>query len=132
MAGGRSQPERTSRLEWAFALIGAAIIAGTIGYMIRHGISHPATPPDVVVLTSAPRQVSGGYLVEFTAFNRGNTTAVNLTIDGELSQGSRTVETSEVTLDYLPQRASRKGGLFFRNDPRLHELSASAGGYTMP
>ncbi|WP_265499719.1 hypothetical protein [Paracoccus beibuensis] len=132
MAKDRDLPERTSALEWAVALLGAAIIAGTVGFMIRHGLTHPATAPDVVVSPGMPRQVSGGYLVEFTAFNRGNTTAASLTIKGSLTDGNRIIETSEVTLDYLPQRASRTGGLFFQNDPAQHDLSAEAGGYVAP
>ncbi|MGR3411126.1 MAG: hypothetical protein ACU0DH_12100 [Paracoccus sp. (in: a-proteobacteria)] len=132
MAKGSGPPERTSALEWAFALLGAAIIVGTVGFMVWHGLTHPATAPDVVVVPGPPTRVSQGYLVQFTALNRGNSTAANLTIKGSLTTGNRTIETSEVTFDYLPQRASRNGGLFFREDPARHKLSVTAGGYVAP
>lgn len=125
-------PERTSPLEWAVALLGAVLVFGTIGYLVYYGISHPETPPNVTVTHSSSSVLPGGYLIEFTAENDGNTTAADLLITGTLFDGERTVEESEATLDYLPQQAKRKGGLIFQENPAEFDLRLEASGYATP
>ncbi|WP_410218036.1 TIGR02588 family protein [Paracoccus sp. (in: a-proteobacteria)] len=125
-------PEATSRLEWLVAGLGAMLISSIIGYLIYDGITYPDSPPDVTVSQTSALSRSEGFLVEFTARNSGNTTAANLVVTGSLMDGDKVVEEAEVTLDYLPQQAERKGGLFFRNDPSEHEVTLQAGGYTAP
>lgn len=125
-------PEATSWPEWVVAALGAALIVTIIGYMIFFTSAHPPSPPDVTVLQTSKVRVSQGYLVEFVARNEGNSTAANLVVKGVLTDGDRVVEESETTLDYVPQQAERKGGLFFRNDPSMHTVELQAGGYVDP
>lgn len=62
----------------------------------------------------------------------GTGAADDLTIEGQLNRGGSTVETSEILLDYLPSSSSRRGGLYFRNDPADYELVLRASGYRDP
>lgn len=125
-------PEATSQLEWLFAAMGAVLILGTIGYMIAHGMRHPEAPPDVIVTQTSGAALADGFLVEFSASNRGNATAANVTVSGALIEDGEVVEESETTLDYLPEQAHRTGGLFFTNDPAKYEVRLRAEGYIAP
>lgn len=125
-------PEATSRLEWLFAAMGAVLILGTAGYMIAHGMRHPVAPPDIIVTRISGAVVSDGFLVEFSAANRGNATAAAVTVSGTLLQDGEVIEERETTLDYLPDHAHRTGGLFFVNDPARYEVRLRAEGYMTP
>ncbi len=75
---------------------------------------------------------SNGYLVEFLAINQGETTAKGLIIEGQLTEGGQEVEKSETTLDYIPARSEREGGLFFTENPEQFEMQLRALGYEEP
>ncbi|MFD1913780.1 TIGR02588 family protein [Halodurantibacterium flavum] len=128
----RQLPESTSWLEWAVAGIGAAFIAATLGYLIYFGVTYPSGPPDIIITPTSYRALSDGHLVEFTAQNNGNSTAANLVVKGALMDGGEVVEESEMTLDYLPQKAERTGGLIFENDPSEYQVKLQATGYSAP
>jgi uncharacterized protein (TIGR02588 family) len=64
--------------------------------------------------------------------NEGGTTAAGLTVEGELRDGTESVETSDSTIDYVPSHSERQGGLFFTLDPGEYEVQLRAKGYEMP
>jgi uncharacterized protein (TIGR02588 family) len=118
--------------EWVVAAIGAALVAATIGYLVWLALSRDEAPPDVRVAQTGVVALQDGWLVTFRATNAGATAAAELLIEGELAGDAGPVETSEATIDYLPPRSEREGGLFFRRDPRDHELHLRAKGYVNP
>ena len=76
--------------------------------------------PDLTVTATGVRQSGAGYLVEFEARNASPVTAAQLVIEGKLPGG----ETSTATIDYVPGRSARRGGLFFSTEPTGVELRA--------
>jgi uncharacterized protein (TIGR02588 family) len=118
--------------EWVVAAIGAVLVAATIGYLVWLALSRDEAPPDVRVAEAGVVALQDGWLVKFRATNAGATAAAELLIEGELVGEGGPVETSEATIDYLPPRSEREGGLFFRRDPRRHELHLRAKGYVDP
>ena len=64
-----------------------------------------------------------GYLVRLHAVNEGGSTAEGVVIEGVLRRGMEKAETSHTTLDFLPARSEKRGGLFFTLDPRTIGLS---------
>jgi uncharacterized protein (TIGR02588 family) len=118
--------------EWVVAAIGAVLVAATIGYLVWLALSRDEAPPDVRVAAAGVVALQNGWLVKFRATNAGATAAAELLIEGELVGEGGPVETSEATIDYLPPRSEREGGLFFRRDPRRHELHLRAKGYVDP
>jgi uncharacterized protein (TIGR02588 family) len=118
--------------EWVVAALGAALVAATIGYLVWLALSRDDTPPDVQVVAGRVHAVQNGYVVEFRAINAGGQAAAGLLVEGELTGPQGTVETAEATVDYLPPRSEREGGLIFREDPRRHELHLRAKGYVNP
>jgi uncharacterized protein (TIGR02588 family) len=127
-AGARSIP----LLEWLVGGLGALLLVGTIGFLVWHGLGRDDTPPDVRLTVDRIEQLQNGYLVRFRAGNQGGSTAAQLVIEGELAGPEGPIETSEATLDYLPPRSDREGGLFFAHDPRGLDLRLRAEGYAKP
>ena len=116
-------------LEWVVGALGAFLVAGTIGFLVWHALGRNDAPPDVRITVDRIEQLRHGYLVGFRAVNQGGSAAAQLLIEGELAGPDGPVETSEATLDYLPPRSDREGGLFFSRDPRALDLRLRAKGY---
>lgn len=128
----KEQITGTSWLEWGVAAAGALILFGTIGYMTYYGLTQPDGPPKIAFMHGPVEEAPGGYVMQFTARNDGLSTAAALKVTGQLLEGGQVVEESEATLDYVPEQSERKGGLFFEQDPRQHEVMLQSKGYAKP
>lgn len=118
--------------EWAMAALGALLVFGAIAYLAYQALGRDETPPDVRLVTERVHALEQGFVVLFLARNHGAQAAAQVVIEGELSGPEGPVETGEATLDYLPPRSEREGGLFFSRDPRAFELRLRARGYAKP
>jgi uncharacterized protein (TIGR02588 family) len=129
-APGAYQP--IPAVEWLVAVLGLLLVVGAVAFLTVDALRGTDRPPIIVVRADTTVALEGGgWLVRFTAENRGRETAAEVGIAGELRDGADT-ETSRATLDYLPGRSSRRGGLFFRRDPRAATLELRAEGYRAP
>jgi uncharacterized protein (TIGR02588 family) len=118
--------------EWIVAGLGAVLVAGTVGWLVWLATTRDETPPDVRVVVGQVVELRSGWLVTFRAVNAGGQAAAELLVEGELAGPDGPVETSEATIDYLPPRSEREGGLFFSRDPRQHDVRLRAEGYVQP
>jgi uncharacterized protein (TIGR02588 family) len=123
---------RRSRWEWVAAIASTLLVLGVVGYLLYDAVARPRTPPAVTVQADTVFKAGGLWLVEFRARNDGHQTAAAVRVEGELKEGEQTVETSEAVLDYVPGESVRRGGLFFRADPRAYRLELRAHGYQKP
>jgi uncharacterized protein (TIGR02588 family) len=119
-------------LEWVFAGIGFALVGATMGFIAWQGYTHDGAPPQMSFEVEVVAEVTNGYFVGVRAVNRGDKTAADVKVEGELKGPAGRIETSEMSFKYLPPRSERKGGLYFANDPRKFELTLSAKGYEAP
>lgn len=126
------QPSQSTFWEWVVAACGLVLVLSTLGFLGWQALTQPATPPEVQVQAARIQALRQGYLVEIRVRNRGNSTAAALTIEGRLSAGSEDVETSSTSIDYLPARSERQGGLYFAHDPRQFTLQLGPKGYQKP
>lgn len=114
-------------------MIGLALTLAVVGLLFHHALNDDDRPPAVTV--TAERTVAlpgGGYVVEFAARNRSRTaTAAQLHVEGRLIAAGVS-ETAEATLDYVPARSVKRGGLYFTADPRQGRLDLRAIGYSEP
>jgi len=120
-------------LEWIASAVGLALmlaIIGFIGWEAYQGTG--GEPPMIEVRAEKVLAAGGGWVVEFVAINRSPSTAAAVQIEGTLNRDGREVATSQTTLDYVPGRSERGGGLFFEEDPGAHELSLRSLGYAKP
>ena len=132
-AGPQSGTKSVPVLERIAAGVGLALmlaIVGSVGWKAYQETGDQ--PPSIEVRTERIVAAGGGWVVEFMAVNRSPSTAAAVQIEGRLSRDGGEVATSQTSLDYVPGRSERGGGLFFEEDPRAHELSLRALGYTEP
>jgi uncharacterized protein (TIGR02588 family) len=118
--------------EWAFGIVGFILVAATVAFLAYQSIARDDAPPDIAVRVETITGVQGGYLVAISATNGGGLAAANVKVEGELRSESATIETSDMTFQYLPARSERKGGLFFVHDPRRYRIVLTARGYEKP
>lgn len=128
----RPAPSETSRWEWAVGIVGALLFVGLLGYLGWLSANADSRPPDVTVRPVEVQRVADGFVVEFEAHNRGGEVASQLRISGTLQLAGSEPEEQEAVLDYLPTGSTRRGGLFFRGDPRAGRLELRASGYAEP
>jgi uncharacterized protein (TIGR02588 family) len=118
--------------EWIVAAVGFVLVASVIGFLLYEAIGGNRLPPDVKLSVDSVVQTGNGYLAKITAVNEGGMTAEGVVVEGELRSGTEPVERSRTTIDYLPPRSHKKGGLFFTRDPRQFELKMRPFGYEEP
>lgn len=117
---------------WGIGLLGLLLVLGSIGFMLYEAVAGDSSPPDVIVEIKSILPAQDGFLVEFRVINEGGRAAAGLTVEGELRNGAEIVETSNITLQYVPSHSEREGGLFFTLDPRGYDLQLRAKGYEIP
>jgi uncharacterized protein (TIGR02588 family) len=122
----------TSLLEWCVAAVGGLLFIAMIGYMAIEGLETGDGPPQIEIVASPPVQKGSIYIIGFEARNVGDQTAAGVVVRATLSQGGQDVETSEVTVDYLPSGSTRSGGFFFAHDPSAYEVQVRPVGYLDP
>jgi uncharacterized protein (TIGR02588 family) len=111
---------------------GSLVVLAAVGVLLHEALTAPAAPPRITLEVDSIVRVGSGYLVEFHATNGSPTTAAALRVSGELRDASGAVETSDVTLDYVPAQATRAAGIYFSHDPRRYRLDLRPVGYARP
>jgi len=139
MAENEKENEKNDRkktnipaLEWFFAAVGLILVVGVLGFLIYHAIIDKGTPPNLNVKIDSIVQRENGFLVKFVIENTGDETAADVNVEGELKKGAETIETSGVTVDYVPSHSEKKGGLFFKEKSGGFEIELHAKGYNTP
>jgi uncharacterized protein (TIGR02588 family) len=124
--------EGTPLLEWIAGTIGLVLVLLTLAVIGREALFGDPSPPAVAVQARAVHAAPGGWLVEIEVVNSGGAPAAQVAVEGELTLAGQEPETAEASFDYVPDHSRRRGGLFFRQDPRTGRLSLRAKGYTEP
>jgi len=128
----RAAPPKTSPLEWLVAGLSLLLVLGVAGFLLQDAVRSPPSPPHITLEVDSVVRAGTGYLVEFRALNAGRTTAAGLEVEGEILADTGSVETTQVTIDYVPAKGKTAAGLFFTNDPRRHRLELRPKGYDRP
>jgi uncharacterized protein (TIGR02588 family) len=125
-------PRKVSPLEWVVAGLSLALVLGVVGFILHDALRHPASPPRITFEVDSIVRAGAGHLVEFRARNGGRSTAAGLEVEGELLGDTGSVETSQVTIDYVPAQGATAAGLYFSEDPRRYRLELRPKGYDRP
>lgn len=121
-----------STLEWLVAAAGLLLVAAALGYISYRALTIENTPPDLTVEIESITPVSAGYLVKFHVANSGEETAAAVNVEGTLKDGETTAESGTATIDYVPSRSERKGGILFEKNPQNYQMQIRAVGYANP
>ena len=135
MARKAAEPQKhtgTSPWEWAAAALGAAVIAFAICYMVWYGLTRSDGPPVLVVERQEIEQVGNLYLLQIVVRNEGHSSAAAVPIEGSLLEGDKVLETSEVTIDFVPENSEQRIYLQFTRDPKRFTLEVRALGSSPP
>ncbi|NTB96302.1 TIGR02588 family protein [Agrobacterium tumefaciens] len=119
-------------VEWLTGVICTLLVAamlGWIGYDIYR--YRPEDARFEIAVTGVEAQ-AGQYRVRFDIRNLSMTTAAQVQVRGDLQQNDATLESADVTFDYVASESFDTGTLFFRNDPRSATLTINVAGYTEP
>ncbi|HYF16351.1 MAG TPA: hypothetical protein VEA40_00680 [Ramlibacter sp.] len=128
-------PGPVSRWEWCVAAVGAVLVAACIGYLAWLAVAgdRDAAAVDPRVDVVGLEQTAGGHFhVRVQVHNAGSEPAAALKVAGQLRENGRVVEEAETEFEFLPAQASRRAGLFFRQDPRRAELVVFARSHQAP
>ncbi|MGI8494027.1 MAG: hypothetical protein ACR2L1_01780 [Pyrinomonadaceae bacterium] len=124
--------EKIVLLEWAAAIIGLILVAGSLGVLLYDAATEKDTPPVLTVKTESVTAIKDGYLIKFTLYNDGTENAADVNVEGTISDGEKDSETSSVTIDYSPAHSKREGGLLFKENPQQSGFQIRATGYNKP
>lgn len=124
---------KPSLWEHAAAALGGAIVIATLAFMIYEAVTTPSDAvPQLAVRVDTIISYAHGHVVEFRAVNTGDATAANVQVRGELQADAGIVERSESTVDFVPARSWRKGGLVFNARPARDRLDVRVVGFDRP
>jgi uncharacterized protein (TIGR02588 family) len=118
-------------LEWATALLGLILAAGSIG-LILYDAFDQETPPKLHAQVEQLLRIDNHYLVKIVVTNDGGSTAAKVKVEGRLRKGEKTVETASTTFDYVPAHSQARGGMLFTYDPGAHDMTLEPKAYTEP
>ncbi len=120
------------KMEWTIAVLGMALIAVALGVILYRAITQESKPVDLTVSVESIQRSEQGYRVDFNVNNSGSKTAAAVVIEGELRKDGQSVEKSNATLAYAPANSTRRGGIYFMNDPGLYDMTIRAAGFEKP
>ena len=119
-------------VEWTVFAAGLVLVVSTLAYLIYDGATMGSDPPSLEVRLGAPEQRTHNFIVPVAVTNHGDATAEGITIEVLMETGGAEPARGELTIAFLPRRATREGFVTFQQDPRAARLTARVLGYEKP
>jgi uncharacterized protein (TIGR02588 family) len=129
---GTSEIKDPTWIEWATGMISAILVIVMIGWVAWQALTEEEQEPKFTVAVTEKGAVEGGYRVTFDVSNTATKTASAVVVRGEILDGSNSVESADVTFDYVPGGSKSSGAVLFSQDPGVRPLRIRAIGYTDP
>ncbi|MCA1564310.1 MAG: hypothetical protein LC803_01375 [Acidobacteria bacterium] len=120
-------------VEWIVFAVGLALVLSALVYLVYDGATMGSDPPSIEVRLGSPEARAHNFIVPVTVTNHGDETAEGVTIEVSMeSSGGGEPARGELTIAFLPRRATREGFVTFQQDPRAARLTARVLGYEKP
>ncbi len=122
-------------VEWAVFAVGLVLVLSALVYLVYDGATMTSDPPSIEVRLGVPEQRTHNFVVPVTVTNHGDTTAEGVTVEVLFESDGASGEPAargELTIAFLPRRATREGFVTFQRDPRGARLTARVLGYEKP
>ena len=125
-------------VEWIVFAVGLVLVLSALGYLAYEGATMGNDPPSIEVRLGTPEQRTHNFIVPVTVTNHGDETAEGITVEVTLENagggdsGAGEPVRGELTIAFLPRRATREGWVAFQQDPRAARLTARVLGYEKP
>jgi uncharacterized protein (TIGR02588 family) len=127
-----SQGDDIPLIEWIVGIIGAVFVIGTIMFLVIETLNDAGNPPELLITVGTITPGQDGYHVDLIVRNNSDLSAQAVVIEGTLTRDGESVETSQVTFDYVAAQSETPGGLFFTENPAQLELEVRPLGYQLP
>lgn len=124
-------------LEWSVFAVGLVLVLSVLAFLTYEGLTMGNDPPSIEVRLGTPEPRAHNFIVPVTVINHGDATAEGITIEVTLENaggddGGGEPVRGELTIAFLPRRATREGWVTFQQDPRSARLTARVLGYEKP
>jgi uncharacterized protein (TIGR02588 family) len=127
-----SKPQK-NWVEWVVFVVGLALVLSALAYLVYDGATMGSDPPSIEVRLGSPEARAHNFIVPVTVTNHGDETAEGVAIEVLMEGGGGGEPTrGELTIAFLPRRATREGFVTFQQDPRAARLTARVLGYEKP
>ena len=124
---------KKNRVEWAVFAVGLLLVLSALGYLIYEGATMGSDPPGLEVRLGTPAARTHNFIVPVSVTNHGDETAEGVTVEVTLESGAgQEPARGEITIAFIPRRATRDGWVAFQQDPRSARLTARVLGYGKP
>ena len=120
-------------IEWLTGAICGLVVLAMIGWMAKEALTQTGDPPQLsITVRDTERTAAGQFRVMFDVANATTSTAAGVTVRGDIVADGATVESSDVSFDYVPGQSQEHGALLFRTDPAGKKVEIIVTGYTEP
>ena len=119
-------------VEWIAGTLSALVVVLMLSWVAWEAITEDPTPPDFAIAIMERVAVERGFRVVFDIANTSNQTAAAVVVRGEIIDGATTIETADVTFDYVPGGSKETGVILFSQDPGTRTLRVRPMGYVFP
>ena len=130
--GDEGQDQKAPLLEWFLAVIGVVVVVGIVAYLVFVGVSTGSGPPDLHARPIRSVEQNGSHLMIVEVENLGGSPAASVLVEGRLFDEGTNIQTSEVTIDYVPVDSTGDAALVFTEPPEEFELRLRVLGYLTP
>lgn len=128
-----NSPPRVGALEKVATALSALLIAGLL-FVLVWDAAHPNAPAAFEVKTDSLTWSGASYRVPVQVRNTGDESARSVIVHVELTMADTTVSETDVTIDWVPGRSTRRAvAIFGRDDARASQgVRAEVRGYAVP
>lgn len=119
-------------IEWAMGILCSLLVAGLFVMLVLNIVRHREEPARFEVAVVAIEPAGAHYRVTIAVRNPSMATGAQVHVRGDLQDGAETVESADVTFDYVASESVENGALFFATEPTAARLRLSVIGYTDP
>jgi len=120
------------RIEWIVAGISTVIVLVLSGFILFEAVTKTGGMPDISFAISRSAAMGTAYVIEVEVRNDGHVTVAGVDIEAEAALSEGQIETSTVTLDYLPAESSTEVGLVFSQQVDPEQVTLQVLGYRYP
>jgi uncharacterized protein (TIGR02588 family) len=123
---------RKNWLEWSVFAVGLVLVVSVLAYLAYEGATMGSEPPSLEVRLGTPEPRTHNFIVPVTVINHGDATAEGVRLEVLMEKAETEPARGELTIPFLPRRATREGFVTFQQDPRAAQLKARVLGYEKP
>lgn len=126
-----SEEQGQNLLQVVVTWISGILLLAVLGYLVWDG-TRASSPAQFSTIIEPARSSGDHFYLPVSVDNIGGESVQGLGLTVELLEGESVLESSSVTLDWLPEGSTRRVVLVFERDPAGLRKRVRFGGYQVP